>query len=215
MKYKSTLLVMLLAVLAATAALAEGRWTFQVGTGTGYSFPMPISIKQDGEKDINLTGRFVTKPFSTLAYYYNFKIGYWENGAAWEFESLHHKVYLDNKPDEVQKFAISHGYNMNMVNRAWEIGWLIYRVGGGFVMTHPETEVRGRKWEDDGGINGFYISGLCIQGAVEKRYWLNDDWFLSAEAKLTMAHAVIPIAGGEASVPNIALHGIGSLGYAF
>ena len=78
---------------------------------------------------------------------------------AWEFESLHQKLYLSNRPDEVQKFAISHGYNINMLNYALSKYGFIYRIGGGFVMTHPETQVRGKRLEDEGGFNGFYISG--------------------------------------------------------
>lgn len=215
MSAKRILVVLIVLLFPALALAEEGRWTFQVGTGNAYSFPMWMKIQQDGQKDLELWGRYNTNAFSTQAIYYNFKLGYWQDGKAWEFESLHHKVYLKNKPDEVKTFNISHGYNMNMVNRAWEIGPFIYRLGGGFVMAHPETEVRGHKKEDDGGINGFYISGLAVNGAIEKRWYVFRDLFLSLEAKLTAADAVVPVYGGEAHVPNVAIHGIGSIGYKF
>jgi len=208
-------LLLLLLLLAAQTARAEGRWTFQVGSGGSQSLPTWLKISQDGYRDIELTAHYQTRSFSTQAIYYNLKIGYWEDGAAWEFESLHQKLYLTNKPREVQKFHISHGYNMNTFNRAWEKGSFIYRVGGGFVMTHPETTVRGHAKEDDGGVKGFYISGLSVQGAVEKRWYVYKDLFASVEAKLTLADAIIPVWGGEAHVPNVALHAIAGLGYRF
>lgn len=204
-----------LAVFPLTALAGDGFWTFQVGTGDAYSFPSRLTIRQDGYEDIELTARYETKAFETQAIYYNFKIGYWEDGSAWEFESLHHKLYLKNKPEEVEEFHISHGYNINTVNYAWEWGWFIWRVGGGIVMAHPETTVRGHHKEDDGGWSGFYISGLAVQGAIEKRWYFWRDLFISLEAKFTAADAVVPIYGGEADVTNFALHGIASLGYKF
>lgn len=217
MKYgfSKMLAAMILLALPALAGAADGRWTFQVGTGDAYNFPSRLEISQDGQPDVNLTADYVSKPFSTQAIYYDFKIGYWKDNAAWEFESLHHKIYLTNKPPEVQRFQISHGYNMNTVNRAWDDGMFIYRVGGGFVMTHPETTIRGKIKEDDGGIKGFYISGLSAQAALEKRFFVTGGLFLSLEGKFTAAYAVVPVYGGEARVPSYALHGIAAIGYAF
>lgn len=208
-------MIAVLLLLAPGLGRAADGWTFQVGSGDAYSFPSRLEISQDGQPDIDLTARYQTKALTTQAIYYDFKLGYWKDGAAWEFESLHHKIYLKNKPSEVQRFQISHGYNMNTVNRAWEIGPLIYRVGGGFVMTHPETTIRGKTKEDDGGVNGFYISGLSAQGSIEKRIPIYAGFYLSLEAKATLAYAIIPIWGGEARVPSYALHGIGAIGYAF
>lgn len=217
MKFSRTAaLIVFLGILFPALALAEGRWTFQVGTGGAYSLPTPLDIDMNTGSDINVSSaRYDTRSFSTQAIYYNFKLGYWENNAAWEFESLHHKLYLVNKPKNVQQFHISHGYNMNTVNRAWDTGNFIYRVGGGFIMTHPETKVNGKQWEDKGGVKGFYVSGLSAQAAVEKRWYVTDNVFLSLEGKLTAGYAIVPVAEGSASVPNVALHGIGSVGYRF
>lgn len=194
---------------------ALAGWTLQVSTGTSYSFPSPLSIQQDGEKDIDLTAEYETRAWATVAPYYDLRIAKWKGDTAWEFESLHQKLYLSNKPDEVQKFAISHGYNLNMLNFALSKGGFIYRGGFGFVMTHPETQVRGKRLEDDGGFNGFYISGAGGQVAVEKRYYATEKVSLSLEAKFTAAYAVIPIADGTASVPNYAVHGLIGIGYDF
>jgi len=201
--------------LTLSPSIAGAEWVFQISTGSAYSFPSPLKIKQDGEEDISLTAKYETRAWNTLAYYYDLRIAKWEDGRAWEFETLHHKLYLSNNPPEVDYFAISHGYNLNTVNRAWLIRGWIYRVGAGFVMTHPETSVRGKKYDNEGGINGFHISGVTSQVAVEKRFDLGKKFFFSLEAKLTASYAEIPIADGRASVPNTALHGIFGVGYRF
>jgi hypothetical protein len=215
MKKTSAALFVLLGFILFCPGWATAEWTIQLSTGTSYSFPSPLTIEQDGEKDISLTAEYETRAWATQAPYYALRIGRWKDKIAWEFESLHQKLYLTNKPDEVQKFAVSHGYNLNMLNVAFTKYGLIYRIGGGFVMTHPETEIRGRRHEDDGGINGFYISGAGGQAALEKRYRLSEKLSCSLELKLTAAYAEIPIADGSASVPNYAAHGLIGIGYDF
>jgi len=43
--------------------------------------------------------------------------------------------------------------------------------GAGVVVTHPESRIRGREFEQDGGIfDGYYISGPTAQVAVEKGF---------------------------------------------
>jgi hypothetical protein len=213
LRNKSCLLCLAIVLIFPTMVMAD--WNIQLFTGSSYSFPSPLKIEQDGEEDINLTAEYETRAWSTQAPYYALRIGKWTDNHAWEFESLHQKLYLTNKPDEVQKFAISHGYNINMLNYALSKYGFIYRVGGGFVMTHPETTVRGKSWEDDGGLNGFYISGAGGQLAIEKRYIVTEKLSLSLELKMTAAYAEIPIADGTATVPNYAAHGLIGIGYDF
>jgi len=215
MKLKTYVLLTFFAALWLFPPMAAADWNIQVFTGSSYSFPSPLTIEQDGEKDISITAEWETRAWSTQAPYYALRIGKWTDNHAWEFESLHQKLYLTNGPDEVQKFAISHGYNINMLNYALSKYGFIYRLGGGFVMTHPETEVRGKRWEDDGGLNGFYISGAGGQMALEKRYTLTQKLSFSLELKMTAAYAEIPIADGTATVPNYAVHGLFGIGYDF
>jgi hypothetical protein len=211
------LLVVLTALLLLSPGLARAEefWTFSLGTGTAYNFPSHLHIEQKGEKDINMTARYKTHAWDTQAWYYDIKIAKWKDGKAWEIETLHHKLYLDNKPHEVQRFAISHGYNINTINRAWLINGFIYRVGLGFVVTHPETEVRHREYDDMGGWNGFHLSGVAGQLGMEKRFYTSGHLFYSLEAKFTAGYARIPVADGHADVPNYAIHGILSIGYKY
>ena len=185
-----------------------------MATGSAYNIPTPLKIRQLGEEDIDITAEYETRAWATMAPYYDLRVGHWRGDHAWEFESLHHKLYLSNEPDEVQSFSISHGYNLNTVNYAKQEKAFIWRLGAGVVMTHPETKIRGESWQDDGGVNGFYISGLSTQAALEKRFFFRQKWFFSIEGKFTAAYATIPVAGGEADVPNIALHALVGIGYA-
>lgn len=213
--HKRLMLILTILLIFCSASFAE--WTFQIGTGSAYSFKSPLLIEQDGEEDIHVNAEYETKALATQAWYYDMRLGYWEDGHAWEIETLHHKLYLKNKPDDVQHFAISHGYNLNTLNYAFLWKGVILRAGLGFVMTHPETTIRNKENEDDGGFNGFYLSGVTSQIAIEKRYNLPfyEKVFISVEGKLTASYAKIPVADGHATVPNQALHGILSIGYRF
>jgi hypothetical protein len=99
------------------------------------------------------------------------------------------------------------------VNRAWEEKGFIYRAGLGVVITHPETTIRGLSHPQDGGIyDGYYLSDPTVQGAVENRFHIWRWLTASLEAKLTASYARIPVEGGHADVPNVAVHGLFGLG---
>lgn len=199
-----------LAALCPSIVFAE--WTFQFSTGSAYNFPMPLRVSQEGHPDIETTARYDTNALSSFAWYYDLRAGRWKDGKAWELETQHHKIYLSNGPPEIDRFSVSHGYNLNTLNRAWLLKDFIFRLGGGFVITHPETVIRGREYIG-GGIKGFHLSGLTAQAGAERRFDLSDRMFLSLEAKLTASYAEIPVSGGEASVPVTALHGLIGIGY--
>ncbi len=205
--------ILLLAALAMpSGAHAADRWALQLFGGAPYNFNLPLRIHQSGEPDLKATGNYESRPFE-VPYYYAVRAGVWNGDKAWELELVHDKLYLRDKPPEVQEFAISHGYNLLTVNRAWEVKTFIFRTGLGVVITHPETTVRGRTDPQDGGIfDGYHVSGPTAQGAVEKRFRLGKWLIVSLEAKLTASYAWIPVEGGHADVPNVAVHGLFGVG---
>jgi hypothetical protein len=71
----------------------------------------------------------------------------------------HDKLYLSNPTKEIEQFAISHGFNRITLNRSMERGDVIWRVGAGVVITHPENTVRGRRVPEDEGIleTGYHL----------------------------------------------------------
>ena len=191
------------------------KWVVQAATGTAYQFRSRLVIKQDGEEDLDFKANYATNPFTSGAPYYSLRLGYWVGDAGWELETHHHLVTLVDGPPEVQSFQITHGYNLNTLNRAWLIDGFIWRLGVGAVITHPENTVRNKRFSGDGFYEGFYLSGVCGQLSLEKRLMLWGGLFVYLEGKFTIAWAKVPIADGEATVPNYAIHGLGGLGFEY
>jgi len=192
------------------------KWVVQAATGTAGQFRSSLVIEQDGEDDLDFTAHYKTRPFTSGAPYYSLRLGYWRGESAWELETHHHLVTLvDDPTGVVENFQMTHGYNLNTVNRAWLVGGFIWRIGVGAVITHPESTVRGKTYDGDGFYGGFDLSGVCGQVSLEKRLPLWGGLFLYLEGKFTAAWAKVPIADGEATVPNYALHGLAGLGLDF
>jgi len=208
------IIIALLAFFPFTLPAQDG-WVAQLFMGSATNAHTPLVIRQDGYADINFIARYSEQPFYEAPYYL-WRIGKWKNNKAWELEMIHHKLILQNPPPEVQSFSVSHGYNLVTVNRAWQKGKVIYRLGAGAVLAHPESEVRNQLFENvTGGQFGngqFYWSGITAQAAVERRFQLRGKWHWSLEAKATASYARVPIANGTADMPNTALHGVLGIG---
>ncbi len=177
---------------------------------------MPLVIRQ-GTEDYHISAaEYDTKPF-TGSYYYSWRIGKWRGDDAWEFELVHHKIKLTNNPPDVQKFEISHGYNLLTINRAWLRESFVYRLGAGIVLAHPETIIGGLEFDAEGGMlgMGFYVSGPTLQATAGWRFQLGEKMFGVVEGKLTVSSAWVPIQDGDADASVVALHGLFGVGYEF
>jgi hypothetical protein len=196
-----------LLVLIAPPLRAETGWTFQLSLGEVANLDTSLEIRQEGSPTLDLDADYETRPFES-PFYYSLRAGRWVDHRAWELELIHQKIFLTNRPPEVQSFAVSHGYNLLTVNRAWEARLFLWRIGAGAVVAHPESEVRGRVLDsDDTNLSGGYeLTGPVLQVGIEKRFDLGSRWLLDVEGKASAARAVIPVAGGEADAPNAALH---------
>jgi hypothetical protein len=211
MKYLCSLLLLL---LLAPPLHAEDGWTFQTSVGAVTNFETPLTIRQSGFEEIEVDAEYETRPFESPLYY-SLRAGRWTGRTGWELELIHQKIFLKDRPPEIQRFGISHGYNLLTVNRGWDArGWLL-RLGAGAVVAHPENTVRGRELdpEDTNLSGGYHLAGPVLQAGVERRIGLGERWFLGVEGKLSAARAEVPVAGGEAEVPNIAGHLLVGLGY--
>lgn len=209
----------LLAITSASAnvwtAPERRGWMIEAGTGSAYNIPSDLTIRQEGQPHIKVHGEFDTRPFGPPPYY-NFRLSYWKNQAAWEFEFIHHKVFLSNMPPEVSNFSISNGFNIMTLNRAWQHPYFNYRVGLGLILSHPENTVRGKRFQEDGGWfdNGFYFSGPVAQVGLGKRFYVRS-FFVSLEGKFTAAYYKVPVVDGDGYGFNFALHGLVGIGYDF
>jgi len=194
-------------LLFTLASAADADWRLAVGFGTAFSLPTRLAIRQQGEPDISLTARYDTRPLAEVPYY-DIRVERYDRAGAWELELVHHKLYLKNRPAEVAMFEITHGYNLIVANRSVVLRGFDLRFGAGMVLAHPETEIRGRKFDETRGIlgTGWYASGVAAQAASGRRFRLGEHWSVGVEAKLTGALARVPVVDGTADVPNIALH---------
>ncbi len=199
-------------VLVLASPPAHAAWTFEVMGGSSAHAAVPISIEQEGYPALRLVPSWQTHPFEE-APYYSWRVGRWDGDGAWEFELIHDKMILASPTAEVTHFEVSHGYNYLLVNRARRFGLGIARLGAGVILSHPESTVRGQAFGDFDFLQGFYVSGAGAQVAIQHNIALLGSVYLVAEAKLTGAWARVPVAGGTADVPAIALHGLVGLGY--
>jgi hypothetical protein len=195
---------------------AQSHFSFELHGGGAYSVPLPLTIKQQGYPDLKLTARFHTEAF-TLPVYWDMRLSRWKNDKSWELELIHHKLYLDNTSEEVQKFNISHGFNMIMLNRGFDQKTFRYRAGAGIVLAHPESTIRGKEFgssTDDYDL-GYNLTGPVLNLAISKPIRLGYRFYINAEAKTTIAYSYIKVAEGHANVYNLAFHLILGIGFDF
>jgi hypothetical protein len=192
----------------------EFRPYVAVGTGLQYNVPLSLVIRQSGQPDLRLTARFSTRPFFEVPYY-DVKVGIARKPWAFELELVHHKLYLDNPPEEVGAFELTHGYNPLLVNVARDQRGVTFRAGVGILIAHPETTIRGRRFPEDGGILGWYICGPAGQVSVSKSFDISHRLYAGLEGKAVGAWARVPVVNGSADVPNLSVHGLASVGWRF
>lgn len=182
------------------------RWSFEYNFGAAYNFKLPLTIIQEGYPDIYIhRAVYETEPF-TGPHYWDLRWTKWFKFGGISFEGIHHKIYLKNRPDEVQRFGISHGYNMCVFSYNKSFRWFGASFGLGSVLMHPESTIRGMKYAEGPGLDlpgyvlrGWVINmGICHQVRIWKRYYFN------TEMKLTISQANAPIVDGYARVNNIA-----------
>jgi hypothetical protein len=210
---RKSIFILALILFSITDGSAQTSWTFELLGGEVYNVPMPLIIRQDGYPKIQLSARYHTEPF-TLPVYWDLRFSRRHNNKSWEFEAIHHKLYLQNTTPEVQKFNISHGFNLFMVNRGFEQKTVQYRAGAGIVLSHPESNIRGQ--EDGDSVDdldlGYSVSGPVLNLAIGKSFQLTKRFFMTTEAKTTFAYSSVKIGQGHADVYCLTFHLLLGLG---
>jgi hypothetical protein len=202
-----------LLVIVAQASGVRAEWRVAVLGGSAYNVRTPLTVHQSGHADVRFTARYETRAFEAPLYW-DVRVATWSGECAWELELIHHKLYLDNNPPDIQQFSITHGCNLLIASWARRHGSFVLRVGGGVVIAHPESTVRGVKHREDRGFlgMGYYFAGPTVQGAVEKRVAIGGRFFAAFEGKLTVTRCRVPVGGGNADLVNVAFHGLVGLG---
>ena len=191
--------------------------SFEFFLGDAWNFNTSLSIAQHEFQNLDLTAEYETRPFEKPLYWV-LRFGFNRQGrGAWELQFIHHKIDLSNTTGEIQRFEISHGFNIFTLNRTFEDLPVTFRFGAGLVIAHPESVVRGLSWYDEGGVfdSGYCLTGPAITAGVGKDLPLSSRVFVAVEMQLIAAWASVPVANGKARAPNVALHGMVGLGYRF
>lgn len=210
---KKLYLLIFALIYFSTIRAKEIKWNFELFSGLIYNFPSPLSIYQDNENTIRLFAKYKTEPLQ-LPPYYDLRITRLNENEGWDFEFFHHKIYLLNNTSEIEFFHVTHGYNIFTLKRVLKKDEFIYHFGGGFVLAHPENEVRGKRLDETKGIAGagLYLAGIVAEAAIDKRYYFNNYFYISAESKITASYSSVPIANGHATIALLTFHAILGIG---
>ncbi len=205
-------------VLTGVSSSQAQVFSLELMPGSAYNFPTPLTVRQSGYPDIHLTADYATEPFGPYTPYYAWRVSLWDKNQAWEFEQVHHRLFLTNPPPEIQEFSIHFGYNFFLLGHAWKRGDFIFHADAGILITNPENTVRGQVLRTKGtGLfdDGYNFSGIGAQVAVSRNIYFAKNFFLLLDAGLMTGWAVVPVANGSADVPNLSLHGHLGPGFSF
>lgn len=206
------LLLVFLSLWSADDAEAKLKIGFMGGSSA--SIPTNLTIYQENQPKISMTAHYDTRPL-TPAFYYAYRMGWWEAKSGWELELIHQKIYLNNPTPEVLEFKVTFGYNLLLVNRAWTVGWFDLRAGAGVVIVHTASNIRGQAFSlpDAGPFDGTYrLAGIGTQISISYPHYFTSRFFMHVETKFTAAYALVPVAQGVAHTPNVAFHGLVGMG---
>lgn len=198
-------------------ASGQKKFSIEILPGAAGVLPSKLKLYQKGYDDIVFRAKYKVESFR-LPIYYSVRMGYEINERfTLEAELNHLKLFLQNNPDEITWFSISHGYNQLWFNVLKKGRLADIRAGIGPVVGHPENTVRGKKLDEDGGIGGkgYYINGITSQIAAQKKIYLGKYIFLSGESKLNVSFARTKVSDGYADVRVFAFHVLAGAGISF
>ena len=167
----------------------------ELALGAANSLGSTLRLEQDGAETRH-EADWATRSFEGPLYY-----AARVSRGAWALRFVHHKLYLEDPPAVVESFAVSHGYNLLTLERSFAVAGGEILVGAGLVIAHPESSVRGRTY-----AGGYHLTGPSAAIGVARRIGLGGRLALVPDMRFTLSRAHVPIAGGEASVPNAAFH---------
>jgi hypothetical protein len=204
-----------LLLIALLAGPADG-FRVELLLGAAQSLASNLTVEQEGAPTLEVDADWAGQPF-VGPLYYSLRVSHWSGNRGWSLGAIHHKLYLENPPPEIEYFSVSHGYNLLTLERGFVVSGFVLWVGGGLVIGHPESTVRGRTWPQKGGLfdDGYYVTGPTLAVAAARRFPLGSRLEASIEGRFTASWARVPVQGGEADVPDRSLHLLVGLGWRF
>jgi hypothetical protein len=200
-------------MLASRPAPARAQWALEGFLGSAANAPSTLTIEQVGQPSLSFTAHYATKPAEPWIYY-AFRISYWWGRWGGMAGIVHHKIYLENNPPEVQEFRVTNGYNLVGIGPGYLAGpWTLFGTVGP-VLSNPASTVRGLSDTNNGGVfaTDNYLNGFNLQLGVNRRFYLFSWGFVTTDLRVSAAWADMEIANGTADTPNYAVHLLVGLG---
>jgi len=202
------ILFAILVLAQSVFASFDNGWYLTTMMGCSFSGPSPLVINLDDNRTESISANYNNRCFED-SHWWSFRSEKWTNKQGIGFELIHHKIYLDNTTDLVERFSISDGYNLLFLNFAKQKNNRNYRVGLGVVYAHMDVTISGRENYKQKGFKGHYLTGPAFQINIEQILWESDYNFISLDSKFTAAYAQVPISSNQnetATAPDYALH---------
>ena len=193
----------------AVSGQARDRFSFEGFLGGALNAGTTLTISQAGYPDLDHPADYETRALE-LPLYYSLRFAIHDGSGRWEAQFTHHKVYLSNRTPEIQSFEISHGLNLMTFGRAWTSLPVDVRAAAGMVIAHADSEIREQPFSP-----GYRLTGPSFLLGFGKRLGLTRWLFASGEVQFSAARVKVPVSGGVASAPNVALHMMFGLGARF
>lgn len=202
-----SLWIIIISIGLPVLSCAQKDWYANFSPGLSYAPPIPLIVNQSGFPQLSFWANYKTEPL-ILPIYYSYRIGFTNQKKGWELEMNHLKISLKNKPEEIQQFSISHGYNQLFVNKIYKHDKYGIKIGAGVVLAHPENIVRNYQLNGEDGIlnRGYYLAGPVIQLGIYKELCVTKRFYFLVESKISLAYSNVPVSSGRAHVPLLGMH---------
>jgi hypothetical protein len=187
-----------------------GEWLLAVYLGAAHTVSAPLSFPSVAFPAAHYRGESWTPPL-----YYGYRFSCFPRSirpAGIEAEFTHLKVYANLPPEgTVQRFSMSHGLNLVLVNvaarrtlRATGAGplRLTARAGAGPTIPHIESTIGGVSKE------GYQLGSIALHAGAGLEIPVAQHVSVVAEYKLTRTHEHVDVAGGTASGVFLSHHAI-------
>jgi hypothetical protein len=195
-------------------ALADERseWSVEVLIGDALNLTSRTRLEYAQELAVVLNGDYRTRGFEAPVHYV-VRVARWNGERGWELQLLHHKLYLDNRPQGVESLSVSHGFNIVSFNRTYASGPWRFRIGAGPVIAHPEARIGGVSYDGP-----YELAGAAAFGAIGAELALTPNLSVTGEIAATYGYVDVHPHGApdlDFSISNPALHAQAGLGYRF
>lgn len=175
--------------------------------GPALNLPVTAELEQRGRPDLSFEASFRSEAF-TPPILWAIRVGTRIGDADWGVELMHHKLYLEDPPDAIGAFSVSHGLNLLTLDHRWPLGRGALRVGGGIILAHPEGTIRGTPIDESGGIrsSGYHLTGPVVRGGVVFAPRLHPHASFVVEGRATAGRVRLAVPDGHVAFPVITFH---------